>query len=51
LATKSFTTTRSSGRRARDVVRLHLKAGMLVGFFPDKWRFLKRSAPIELGGS
>lgn len=34
--------------RAR-VVRLHLKAGMLVGFFPDKWRFLKRSAPIELG--
>ena len=33
--------------RAR-VVRLHLKAGKLVGFFPDKWRFLKRSAPIDL---
>ena len=33
--------------RAR-VVRLHLKAGKVVGFFSDKWRFLKRSAPIEL---
>jgi hypothetical protein len=37
------------GSQHRRVKRLHHKHGMLVGFFAESTRFLRRNKPIELG--